>query len=181
MEGKMQISARSMTVGTFVPLMESFAAILDKAMAWQEANEADLVQARLAPDMYPLAQQVQIFCHMAEDSVLRLTGSAPIGRAPMETTLEGLKEQIEGTLARIRDVPESAFEEATERHCTIALPGDMEFDFEAAEFLRLWALPHFYFHVVTAYDILRAQGLEIGKPDFVSKAGYKFRPKAASA
>jgi len=173
----MKISMHNMAVGTFVPLMESFSAILDKAIPYADSTGKDLVNARLAPDMFTLAGQVQVFCHMALDGVARLTGQPPVERPEAETTLPGLKAQVEQAIEQVKAAPPAAFEGAEERACTIELPGDMIIDFDGLQFLRLWSLAHFYFHIVTAYDILRAEGLEIGKIDFLSKAGYPIRPK----
>jgi hypothetical protein len=174
----MKISVHNMAIGTFVPLMESFVAILDKAIPFAESTGKDLVNARLAPDMFTLAGQVQVFCHMALDGVARLTGQPPVERPEAQTTLPDLKAQIEQAVDRLKAVPPEAFEGAEERACTIEIPGgQMIIDFEGLQFLRLWSMAHFYFHIVTAYDILRAEGLEIGKIDFLSKAGYPVRPK----
>jgi uncharacterized protein len=174
----MKISVHEMAVGTFVPLMESFAAILDKAIPYADSTGKDLVHARLAPDMYDLAAQVQVFCHMALDGVARLTGQPPAGRGEPGGSLQELKAQIEDAVAQIKAVPAKAFEGAEERDCTFEIGGgDMVIAFDGLQMLRIWSLPHFYFHVVTAYDILRAEGLEIGKIDYLSKAGYPIRPK----
>ena len=174
----MKISVHNMAVGTFVPLMESFVAILEKAMPFAESTGKDLVHAKLAPDMFDVAQQVQVFSHMALDCVARLTGEAPVERPEAETTLAGIKVHVERTVETIRAVPAEAFEGAEERDCTIEMPGgEMVIAFDGLQFLRLWSLPHFYFHIVTAYDILRAEGLQIGKIDFLSKAGYPIRSK----
>jgi hypothetical protein len=118
---------------------------------------------------------------MALDGVARLTGQPPVDRSEPEVTLAGLKAQVEQAIEQVKAAPPEAFEGAEERACTIELPGGMIIDFDGLQFLRLWSLPHFYFHIVTAYDILRAEGLAIGKIDFLSKAGYPIRPKEPAA
>jgi hypothetical protein len=174
MEEQMKISVYTMAVDSFAPMMDSFAAILDKAIAYEASSGKDLVNASLAPDMYSLNKQVQIFCHMAADCVARLTGQAPLEYDPLETTLAGLKQQIERTAATIRNVAPEEFDDAEERDCSIAFPG-VVIDMDGLERLRSFSLPNFYFHLVTAYGILRSQGLEIGKYDYMSKAGLRSR------
>jgi len=176
----MKLTLHRMAVDSFAPMMESFVAILDKAIAFEAAGGPDLVNARLAPDMYGLAQQVQIFCQMAAGGVDRLTGRAPAEREEPETTLEGLKAQVERTVARIRAVPAEAFAGAEDRDCTFEIMDGMVLELDGEELLRAWLLPHFYFHLVTAYDILRSRGLEIGKIDYMSRLGLRIRQQDAA-
>jgi len=174
----MNISMHTMSVDSFVPMLESLSAILDKGEAHAKAAKLDLVNARLAPDMYTLAQQVQIACSNARDGAGRLAGQKPPRSQDDERSIAELKALIAKTVAYFRGLPASAFEGAEERDCSIPMPNnpDMGFQMNGLQFLRAWALPHFYFHVVTAYDILRHNGVEIGKQDYLSQAGAFIRP-----
>jgi hypothetical protein len=79
----------------------------------------------------------------------------------------------------VRGASVAEFDGAETRDCSIELPNDMVIEMDGVRFLRSWILPHFYFHVVTAYDILRHSGVSIGKMDYLSQAGRFIRPKAA--
>jgi len=95
----------------------------------------------------------------------------------VETAFAGLAAQIVRTLDFVRGAAAAAFEGSEERDCTIEIPGNMVIHMNGLQFLRAWSLPHFYFHVVTAYDILRHNGVEIGKKDYLSQIGGLIRPK----
>lgn len=169
----MNISIQTIAVDTFVPMLESLAAILDKASAYGESANLDLVNAKLAADMYPLAQQVREACYYAKDGTARLAGQLAIPREDTETTLFGLKSQIDGTLEYVRGVPAAAFDGAETRDCSIEFPNGMVIEMDGLRFLKAWLLPHFYFHLVTAYGILRHSGVDIGKMDYLSQvAGF---------
>jgi len=165
-----------MAVNSFVPMLESMTQWLGKGAAHAKGKDLDLVNARLAPDMFTLAQQVQQACHYARDGVARLTGQASAIREEAETTLPGLEAQIARTLDHVRSIPAGAFDGAEERDCSIPIPNDMIIKMDGLDFLRAWALPHFYFHVVTAYDILRHIGVALGKQDYLSQVGAFVRP-----
>ena len=171
------ITMHTMAVDSFAPMLESLSACLDKGEAHARAKGLDLITARLAPDMFTLAQQVQQACHAAADCISRLTGRGAAAMAAPETTHAGLKAQIARTVAALRSVPEPAFAGAEARDCSIEIPGDLVIVMDGLQLLRAWSLPHFYFHVVTAYDILRHHGVEIGKKDYVSQVGSFIRPK----
>ena len=173
----MKISMHAMTVDSFAPMLTSLSEILDKGEAYAKAKKLDLVDARLAPDMYTLAQQVQQACHHAKDGAARLGGGQPVAIEDARTTMTALKAQIAETLAFLRAFPAAAFDGSEDRDCSIEIPGDMVIAMDGERFLRAWALPHFYFHVATAYDILRHLGVEIGKKDYLSQAGGFIRPK----
>ena len=96
-----------------------------------------------------------------------------------EKTIVDLKARIAKTVAYLRSLPAAAFEGAEDRDCTIPIPNDpkLVIAMNGLQFLRCWALPHFYFHVVTAYDILRHNGVVIGKQDYLSQVGAFVRPR----
>ncbi len=165
----------AMAIGTFAPMLQSLSGLLDKG-AEHARDPSALTGARLAPDMYTLAQQVQLACHHAEDGAGRLMGQAPRQPETSEQSLGALKAAIAKTIADLKAAPEAAFDGAADRPITIPISDDLAFEMNGRQFLRDWALPHFYFHVVTAYDILRQQGVTIGKRDYLSQVGGYIRP-----
>ena len=163
----MKTSLHAVAIRSFVPMLESLSAILDKAAAHAAQNKLDLPAARLAPDMYTLAQQVQLACDHARNGTARLTGREPRRAANDEKSLADLRARIAATLAYLRAISPDAFEGAEERDCSVPLPGKQVIAMDGSRFLCAWALPHFYFHLVTAYNILRHNGVEIGKSDYL--------------
>ena len=177
----MSFTMYSMAMDTFVPLLGTLSTLLDKGAEHMKAKgyKPDaLAEARLAPDMFPLTKQVQIACDQAKSVAARLTGQEPPRFEDNEQTLDELKTRIRRTL----DYLERAFERVPgRRDSSGGLPahGGYELDMDGVQYLRDWALPNFYFHVVTAYDILRSQGVQIGKQDYLAHAGYAIRGKAS--
>ncbi len=173
-------AAYDLAIDTFVPMLSSLKNILAKGADYAKSKSFDptvLMQARLAADMFPLNRQVLIACHHAEDTVARLTGSpsAPIG-APDET-YDALIARVQRTIDRLRRAPQAAFEGAESRDIRIPYAeAGIAFEMNGAQFVRDWALPQFYFHLVTAYGILRHNGVEIGKADYAGIAGPHIRP-----
>lgn len=165
---------QTMAVQTFTPMLRALSALLDKAGG---LGRPDIVEARLAPDMYPLARQVQIACDQAKNAGARLAGQTPPAMPDEERSLDELKAHVAKTIAYLEGLPAAAFEGADARQIVIPGPGDLEFHMNGLEMLRDWTLPNFYFHVVTAYDILRHEGLEIGKPDYVSHLARYLRQR----
>ena len=178
----MKTSTYSFAPETFVPMLKSLSNILDKGVEHASARKSDpaaLVNARLAPDMYTLAQQVQIACDQAKDATARLTGQDAPQFENIEKTIEELKARITKTIDYVQSVRAALFEGAEDRKIIIPIPEDnMEFEMNGLQFLRDWALPHFYFHVVTAYDILRHNGVDIGKRDYMSHVGGYIRQRS---
>lgn len=177
----MKISMHDISVGTLVPMLRSLAQILDKAARQASGKKIDLAalpNARLAPDMYPLTKQVQLACNHAKDATARLTGQEPPAFADDERTIDDLKRRIAKTIEYVERAPAQGFEGADERRIMFPLIENLVFEANGFEYLRDWALPHFYFHVVTAYDILRHNGIEIGKRDYLGQAGAHIHPRA---
>ncbi|GLR67829.1 hypothetical protein GCM10010909_25100 [Acidocella aquatica] len=173
----MTISMYGMSVGSFVPVLESLSGILGKGAAHGRENSLDLANARLAPDMFTLKQQVQIACEHARSCVLRLTGQAVPAFGFTEAGMEDLQAGIAAAIAFLKGVDAAAFEGAETRAITIELPGDLVIAMDGVQLLQAWALPNFYFHVVTAYDILRHNGVSIGKKDYLSQIAPLIRPR----
>ncbi len=181
----MKISVYTMAIETFVPMLRSLSNFLDKGAEHASAKTLDsavLVNARLAPDMYTLAQQVQLACDHANDSTARLIGQEPPRFENNEHTLDELKARIARTIDYLQKARAAGFEGAENRGITIPIPANnIVFAMNGLQFLRDWALPHFYFHVVTAYDILRHNGVDIGKRDYLSHVGSYIRQRGDSA
>jgi hypothetical protein len=173
-------SIYAMAVKTYVPMLRSLAHVLDQGAEHARAkksNAADLVNARLAPDMYPLAQQVRMACDQASDSTARLSGQDAPQFDDNEKTLEDLKARIAKTLQYVESVRPDAFDGAEDRKITIPIPeNNIDFEMNGLQYLRDWALPNFYFHMVTAYGILRHNGVEIGKRDYLNQVAKYIRP-----
>jgi hypothetical protein len=168
----MSLSPREIAVETFAPMLQSLSEILDKGAAHGEAKGLDLANARLAPDMFPLSQQIQGACFHAQNGVSVLTGDGSIQPLPIAPDIAVMKAQIAATIAIVRSADDAAFAGAESRDCSIPLPGgNGKIVMDGRRFLLAWALPHFYFHLITAYDILRNQGVEIGKRDYLSQVG----------
>ena len=169
------VSIYTMAIDTFVPMLRSLSTLLEKGGEHARAKGLDpdsLVNARLAPDMFPLARQVQIACDQATDGTARLTGQEPPVYEDNEKTLAELKARVAKALVYLDAVRPAHFEGARNRQIAFTLNEEFALAMDGVQFLRDWMLPHFYFHVVTAYDILRHNGVEIGKSDYLSHVGY---------
>jgi uncharacterized protein len=171
---------QTMAIDSFVPMLRSLAKIFDKAAQHAKAKSFDgavLANARLAPDMFPLTRQVQIACDMAKNGTARLMGKEPPKFEDNEQTLEELKARIERTIEYLEKADRRALQGAEDRDITIPFPDGRVLETKGLQLLRDWSLPHFYFHVVTAYDILRHNGVDIGKFDYLSNAGGFIRER----
>lgn len=176
------MSLHALAVPTFVQMLKGLSAQLDKGAALAKAKGFDpavLINARLAPDMFPLAAQVRFTCYQATDSVAKLTGLVGPGMPEGEASLDDLKGHIAVALAFLEGVQPASFDGADDKTITLNLPGGLLFEMTGLQFLRDWALAQFYFHAVTAYDILRHNGVELSKRDYVSHAIAYLKPGAA--
>ena len=160
-----------LTVPVFTRALKALSGLLDKAMA--HAGEADataLLSNRLAPDMHPLSKQVQIACDGAKLCVARLSGAEAPVNEDVETTIPELKARIAATLEWIGSVPREAIDGQEDREVVLKFPGG-EWPFKGQAYVIGFALPNFFFHVTTAYDLLRQAGVPLGKRDFLGAAG----------
>ena len=156
-------------VPMFVHSLTALSKILDKAEAFAEAKKIKpevIPQLRLIADMLPFWRQITIACDHAKGAPARLAGMDVPSFADTETTIAELKERIAKTIAFISTIPDAAFEGAEARSITVKA-GPRELSFPAPQYLASYAIPHFYFHMSTAYSILRANGVEVGKGDFL--------------
>lgn len=153
----------------FTHSLTALSKILDRAEAHETAKKIKpevIPQMRLIADMLPLWRQVTIATDHAKGASARLAGRDVPSFADSETTLAELKDRIAKTLEFIATIPEAAFEGAEARSITIKA-GPRELTFPAAQYYHGYAIPNFYFHMTTCYAILRANGVEIGKTDFL--------------
>jgi hypothetical protein len=162
----------SMYEATIPPLkltLSNLAHILKKGEAHAEAKKIEpavLLGARLFPDMYPLTRQVQIATDMSKGAAARLAGLEIPSYEDNETTFAELQARIEKTLAFICSVTPAQFEGAEKRNIELMVRKH-KMEFSGQDYLLKWVMPNVYFHVTTAYDILRHNGVELGKPDFL--------------
>lgn len=165
----MKISMYSMSVETFLPMLATLSTLLDKGLKHAAEKKFDpgvLVNARLAPDMLPLSRQIQIACDMAKNGSSRLAGQEAPRFEDNESTIEELRTRIARTIDHLKSIPASAIDGSEDRDIKIPMH-ERTLEMKGLPFLRTWALPNFYFHLVATYAILRHNGVEIGKRDFL--------------
>ncbi|HUR42120.1 MAG TPA: DUF1993 domain-containing protein [Verrucomicrobiae bacterium] len=165
----MSISMYQASVPVFLQLLGNLKKILEKGQAHATTKKYDtavLVQARLAPDMLPLVRQIQIATDNAKGCAARLAGIEPPKFADDEATYAQLTERIDKTIAFLKSVKPEQVDGSEERPVVLKFPNNT-FEFKGLGYLTSFALPNFTFHVVTAYNILRHNGVEIGKRDFL--------------
>lgn len=165
----MALSMHQASVPVFRQLLSGLAAVIDKAAAHAEAKKIDpsvFTNARLIPDMFPFTTQVLIATDHAKGASARLAGVEVPKFEDTETTFAELKARIQKTLDFIGDLKPAQFEGSEARDVTVPLRAGPQI-FKGQAYLLHFAMPHFYFHVTTAYDILRQCGVEIGKRDFI--------------
>jgi uncharacterized protein len=155
----------------FANILRNLSALLDKAEAHCAAKKIDpvaLTTYRLYPDMFPLARQVQIACDTAKGAVARLAGVDIPKHEDTEQTFADLKGRIAKTVDFVESVPASKIDGSEEKEVVLAMRSG-ERRFKGMQYLLGHAYPNFYFHVTTAYNILRHNGVEVGKADFIGK------------
>jgi len=162
-----------LTVPGFTRGLRALSAILDKAVAHAAAtgvNADDWLSLRLIDDMNPLSKQIQSSCDAPKLCIARLSGiTAPV-HDDSEKTIAQLQVRIADTLAYIQSVPRSAIDGQEGKEVILTFPGG-EMKFLGLPYAISFALPNFYFHLTTAYGLLRAQGVPIGKRDYMGAPG----------
>ena len=164
----MALSMREASIDVLIHGLTALSAILDKAAAHAAAKKIDpavFIQARLAPDMFALARQVQIASDTAKGCGARLAGVDVPSWPDTETTFSELQARIEKTVAFLRGLDPALVDGSAERTVTIKLRGQ-ETRLSGRRYLLGFVLPNFFFHVTAAYAILRHNGVEIGKLDY---------------
>jgi hypothetical protein len=167
----MIISMYQASVPRFVNILGNLSNILEKAQVHVDAKKLDdatLTGYRLFPDMLPMTTQVQIACDAAKGVVARLAGVEIPVHEDNEKTLADLKARIAKTVAFIQSVTPAQIDGAEDKEIVIKR-GDKETRYSGMQFLLGHAIPNFYFHVTTTYNILRHNGIEIGKRDYLGK------------
>jgi uncharacterized protein len=155
-----------------VRLLTALSVILDKAAAHAAEKKIDpaaYLQARLYPDMYPLVKQVQVTADFAKNCTARLAGQETPKYEDTETTFAELKARLDKTIAFVKSFKPEQIDGSDEK--TIAFKmGQRDVSFSGKDYLLNVSMPNFYFHLTTAYAILRHNGVEIGKGDFLGTA-----------
>jgi hypothetical protein len=171
----MTLNAYSASIPVFVTSLEALDAILEKAIGFCADKKIDstvMCQTRMMPNMLPLWRQVTIACDHAKNGPSRITAVEPPRFEDTETTLVELRERIARTVAYVRSIDADALNASAGRMIEFKV-GPNAARMEAMNYLIHFVLPNFYFHVTTAYAILRQAGLDIGKRDFMGKVpGY---------
>ena len=165
----MKISMYQASAPRFAHALRNLSAILDKAQAHAEAKKIDPEvpgSLRLIADMLPLSRQVQIACDTAKGAVARLAGVEIPKHEDTEQTIPELKARIAKTVDFVRSVAAAKIDGSEEREVVLKMRGQ-DVKFTGLQYLMGHAYPNFYFHVTTAYDILRQCGVELGKRDFM--------------
>jgi len=145
--------------------------LLQRADEHAKANNTDvtaLLDARLAPDMFDFKKQVQIATDHAKGGAARLAGLEPPKFLDSETTVAELQVRVQAILDYVDGIDAALYDGAEDRDIQLVYPW-ATYDFKGAKFLTYWSLPNFFFHVTTAYNILRHNGVAIGKADFLGK------------
>jgi len=167
----MTISMYQASVPVFIRMLNNLIAILEKTAAHAEARKiapAVLLSSRLYPDMFPLSRQVQIASDTAKGGAARLAGTEPPKYEDNETTFPELIERLRKTIAYLNTLKPAQIDGSEKRAVTLKVRDEM-LTFEGLTFLLNRVLPNLYFHISTAYAILRHSGVEIGKKDYLGK------------
>jgi hypothetical protein len=165
----MKISMYAMSHDVFRKSLTQLLAVMEKGVANAKARSFDpnvLVAARLAPDMLPFSKQIQLTSDFAKNSMARLAGIDPPKFEDNETTMDELIARVKKTLDYLGTVPAASLEGSETRDIKIPLR-DRTLEMKGLPFLQNWAIPNFFFHFVTAYNLLRHNGVDIGKRDFL--------------
>jgi uncharacterized protein len=165
----MKISMHAMSHDVFKRALTQLLFVMEKGAANAKARSFDtsvLVNARLAPDMLPFSKQIQLTSDFAKNSMARLAGVEAPKFEDNEVTMDELIARVKKTLDYVGSVSAAVLEGSEDRDIRIPLR-DRTVEFKGLAFLQYWALPNFFFHHVTAYNLLRHNGVDIGKRDFL--------------
>jgi hypothetical protein len=167
----MSLSMYTASVPVFQHMLRNLVHILDKGEANAQARKFDpsvLATSRLAPDMLPFTRQVLIACDAAKLCVARITGLEAPKFEDTETTFPELKARIQKTLDWLATVPASALDGTEDKDITFPVGRETTRTMKAQAYLLTWAMPNMFFHITTAYDILRHNGVDLGKRDYLT-------------
>jgi uncharacterized protein len=169
----MTISMSSASLPVFKAMLGNLSHILDKGQAHAEAKKFDpavLLQFRLAPDMLPFTRQILIACDGPKNGMARMSGVEAPKFEDNEATFPELKARIQKTLDYLNSVPNEKVDGTEDKDITFPIGRDKTRTMKAEAYLKHWVLPNFYFHVTMAYAILRHNGVELGKADYLAGA-----------
>ena len=169
----MTISMSSASVPVFKTMLANLDHFLDKGAAFAEARKfdpANLLNYRLAPDMLPFTRQVLIACDSAKNGMARIAGIEPPKFEDNEASFPELKARIRKTLDFLSSVPREKLDGTEDKDVTFPIGRDNTRTMKAEAYLKHHVLPNFYFHVTMAYAILRHNGVELGKADYLAGA-----------
>ena len=167
----MNISMYNASIPPMIKSLGNLEAILDKAIAHAAARKIDdaaFVEARLFPDMFPFARQIRIATDMSKGAGARLAGIDIPKFEDNEKTLPELKARVRKAIDFLKTLAAAQIDGSEDKAITLTA-GSNTFNFKGLDYLNSWVLPNFYFHVATAYNLLRHGGVEIGKMDFLGK------------
>ncbi|HUG25351.1 DUF1993 domain-containing protein [Piscinibacter sp.] len=165
----MSLSMHSASVPVFVRMLDNLLSWLDKAEAHAQAKKFDpsvYLPSRLAPDMLPFLRQVQIACDSAKFGVARLAGVEAPKFEDDEASFAELRERVRKTVDYVQSVPAAQIDGTEDKDVTVPRR-DGSMTLKGESYLKHWVLPNFYFHLTTAYALLRHNGVDLGKVDFL--------------
>jgi len=165
----MAMSMYQASIPQFTKMLSNLSNILKKGEEFAKTKNIDgavLVGSRLAADMFPLAKQVQIACDQVKNGMARLAGVEPPKFDDNESTFAELQERIAKTIAFAKSIKPEQVDGTEAKEIKFSIK-EWNFEFVGEQYLLTWIIPNFYFHVITAYNILRHNGVEIGKSDFL--------------
>ena len=173
----MSASLHTAYMPAFIGMLTNIKSWLDLAAA--TGSEAELIEAKLTDDMHPLARQIQIASDAAKGAGARMTGTEAPAMPDEETTFAQLKDRCDKTIAFLQSLDAAAFDAGAAREVVITFPNGGGVKFDGQTFLTQFAALNFYFHATTTYAILRANGVNIGKQNFLGHLmPYMFAPPA---
>jgi len=165
----MTISMYQASVPQLTKMLSNLSAILKKAETYSTTKKIDaqvVLGSRLSLDMFALTKQIQIACDQAKNGLARLAGVEPPKMADQEASFSDLQDRITRTIAFIDTLKPEHFEGSATKEIRFSI-GEWKFEFIGDQYLLTWIIPNFYFHLTTAYNILRHNGVEIGKVDYL--------------
>ncbi|MGM8062743.1 DUF1993 domain-containing protein [Vogesella indigofera] len=165
----MSLSMYQAAIPPLLRALNNLSAILDKTLLNAESRHFDaavLLQARLAPDMFPFIRQVQIVTDTAKGCGARLAGVEVPSYPDTETSFDELQQRLAKTISFLQGLPPAQFDGSEARDIVMKFP-NQTLNFTGQDYLQFFVLPNFYFHLTTAYDILRHNGVPLGKADYL--------------
>jgi hypothetical protein len=169
----MAISMSSASLPVFRTMLGNLSHLLEKGQAYAQTRKFDpqvLVTYRLAPDMLPFSRQIQIACDAAKNGVARISGVEAPKFEDNEATFDELRARIAKTLAWLDTVPAAKLDGTEDKEITFPVGRESTRTMKAEAYLKHWVLPNLFFHVTTAYAILRHNGVDLGKADYLAGA-----------